>query len=163
LENNLHALSNIGERCLIPTDDRPLGLNDLQTTGPPDQNRDNKTHNRWSESLGAGVGAHCFRKRPVSVKRARISDRRASRLRIVEAAKVKRTANGELIVGATIILRITVTSTFSDPTACSVNPGSRSQWFASGAGEFSDIGMVSRSEFLRLSCRNKARSAEGRR
>ena len=57
----------------------------------------------------------------------------APRLRIVEAAKLKRTVNGELIVSATI-----VTCAFSDPTPCSLNSGSRSQWLANGAGESSD-------------------------
>jgi hypothetical protein len=36
-------------------------------------------------------------------------------------------------------------------------------WFVSAAGEFSDTEMVSQSESLRFSCRNRARSAEGRR
>jgi hypothetical protein len=76
---------------------------------------------------------------------------------------VKRTANGELIVSATIILRIIVTSAFSDPDGVFGKSRVRAQWMANGAVESSDIGTVSRSEFPRLPCRNKARSAEGRR
>jgi hypothetical protein len=110
LENNIHALSNIGERSLIPTIVQPETAVICRSRRHPTRIAITKPITVGRRVWSAGVWAHCYRKRPVSVKRARISDR--SRLRIVEAAKVKRTANGELFVAATIILRTIDTSAF---------------------------------------------------